>query len=156
MKKRILGFLTLSLFTILNVSAQETFKVMFYNLLNYPLKTAVAYPEDDLELILSDYHSDLFLVCELNNITSASKILNITKTAINRNFEMITAPTSEHMINKANIIYIPKSYQVYRNNGLSANSDYIQQFDVLDLPNGLCFLGFPNQNIKLLKFMISN
>ncbi|WP_296384854.1 T9SS type A sorting domain-containing protein [Winogradskyella sp.] len=90
MKKKILGFLVISLLTILNVSAQETFKVMFYNLLNYPLETAVANREDDLEFILSDYQPDLFLVCELNNITGANNVLNITKTAINTNFEMAT------------------------------------------------------------------
>ena len=90
MKKKILGFFTLSLFTILNVSAQETFKVMFYNLLNYPLETAVANREDDLDFILSDYQPDLFLVCELNNITGATNVLNITRAAISPNFEMAT------------------------------------------------------------------
>jgi exonuclease III len=90
MKKNILGFFTISLLTILNVSAQETFKVMFYNLLNYPLETAVANREDDLEFILSDYQPDLFLVCELNNITGATNVLNITRTTINTNFEMAT------------------------------------------------------------------
>ncbi len=90
MKKKVLGFLTLSLFTVLNVSAQETFKVMFYNLLNYPEEIAFANREDDLELILSDYQPDLFLVCELNDNTGANTILNITKTTINANFEMAT------------------------------------------------------------------
>ena len=90
MKNKTLVCLVLCLFTILNVSAQETFKVMFYNLLNYPNETAVANREDDLEFILSDYQPDLFLVCELNNITGANTILNITKTTINPNFEMAT------------------------------------------------------------------
>ncbi len=90
MKKRILGFLTISLLTILNVSAQETFKVMFYNLLNYPLETAVANREDDLELILSEYQPDLFLVCELNNSTGANNVLNITRSQISPNFNMAT------------------------------------------------------------------
>ncbi len=90
MKKKILGFLTLGLCAILNVSAQETVKVMFYNLLNYPLETAVANREADLEFILSDYQPDLFLVCELNDVTGANNVLDITRTAISPNFEMAT------------------------------------------------------------------
>ncbi len=90
MKKKILVFLILCICTILNVSAQETFKVMFYNLLNYPEEDAVPNREDDLEFILSDYQPDLFLVCELNTITGANNVLNITKTAVNSDFEMAT------------------------------------------------------------------
>lgn len=90
MKKKLLGFLTVILLTQINVSAQETFKVMFYNLLNYPLEDAVPNREDDLEFILSDYQPDLFLVCELNNSTGANNVLNITKTAISSNYEMAT------------------------------------------------------------------
>ena len=90
MKKKILGFLTVMLLTILNVSAQETFKVMFYNLLNYPLEDAVPNRENDLEFILNDYQPDLFLVCELNNITGATNVLNIARTAISQNIEMAT------------------------------------------------------------------
>lgn len=90
MKKKAFSFFIIGLLTILNVSAQETFKVMFYNLLNYPLEDAVPNREDDLEFILSDYQPDLFLVCELNNITGANNVLNITRTAMNSNFEMAT------------------------------------------------------------------
>ncbi len=75
---------------MLSVSAQETFKVMFYNLLNYPIEDAVPNREDDLEFILSDYQPDLFLVCELNTITGANTVLDITRSAINSNFEMAT------------------------------------------------------------------
>ena len=90
MKKKRLGFLVVMLLTILNVSAQETFKVMFYNLLNYPLEDAVPNREDDLDFILSDYQPDLFLVCELNNSTGADNVLDITRTAITSNYEMAT------------------------------------------------------------------
>ncbi|MBC3847085.1 hypothetical protein H8K90_11885 [Winogradskyella echinorum] len=90
MKKNYFGFLFIGLLFSLNVSAQETFKVMFYNLLNYPLETAVANREDDLELILSGYQPDLFLVCEINNITGATNVLNITRNTISPNFEMAT------------------------------------------------------------------
>jgi exonuclease III len=90
MKKNLFSFYILCLFSLLNVSAQETFKVMFYNLLNYPLEDAVPNREQDLEFILSDYQPDLFLVCELNNVAGANTILNITKSAISTNFEMAT------------------------------------------------------------------
>lgn len=90
MKKKRLGFLLVMLLTMLNVSAQETFKVIFYNLLNYPLEDAVPNREDDLEFILSDYQPDLFLVCELNNSKGAYNVLGITRTAINSNYEMAT------------------------------------------------------------------
>ncbi|APY06910.1 hypothetical protein BWZ20_00725 [Winogradskyella sp. J14-2] len=63
---------------------------MFYNLLNYPLEDAVPNREDDLAFILADYQPDLFLVCELNNITGANNVLNITRSAVNANFEMAT------------------------------------------------------------------
>ncbi|WP_282043440.1 T9SS type A sorting domain-containing protein [Winogradskyella flava] len=90
MKKKIIGFFAISLLTILSVSAQETLKVMFYNLLNYPLEDAVPNREVDLEFILADYQPDLFLVCELNNVTGANNVLNITRTAISSNYEMAT------------------------------------------------------------------
>ncbi|MAX69655.1 MAG: hypothetical protein CMC76_00920 [Flavobacteriaceae bacterium] len=63
---------------------------MFYNLLNYPLETAVPNREQDLQFILSDYQPDLFLVCELNNSSGANNILNITRNAISTDFEMAT------------------------------------------------------------------
>lgn len=90
MKKKFTSFLIIMLFTFTNVSAQETVKVMFYNLLNYPLETAVPNRIIDLSYILSDYQPDLFLVCELNNITGAIDVLNTLKSAINSNFEMAT------------------------------------------------------------------
>ena len=90
MKKKITVFFTVCLCSIVSISAQETFKVMFYNLLNYPLEDAVPNREADLEYILADYQPDLFMVCELNNITGATNVLNITRTAINSNFEMAT------------------------------------------------------------------
>ncbi len=90
MKKKNLGFFIIALFTLTSISAQETVKVMFYNLLNYPLEDAVPNRLTDLSYILSDYEPDLFLVCELNNSTGANDVLNTTKSAINSNFEMAT------------------------------------------------------------------
>ena len=90
MKKKILSCLTVIVLFNFNLSGQETFKVMFYNLLNYPDETGVPNREDDLEFILSDYQPDLFLVCELNNSAGANTILNVTRTALNSDFEMAT------------------------------------------------------------------
>ncbi|WP_179020356.1 T9SS type A sorting domain-containing protein [Winogradskyella forsetii] len=90
MKKKILGFFTLICLAFSHISAQETVKVMFYNLLNYPLEDAVPNRIDDLSFILNDYQPDLFLVCELNNISGAIDILNTAKSAISSNFEMAT------------------------------------------------------------------
>ena len=88
MKKKIIGCFLLACMFWIDVSGQETFKVMFYNLLNYPLEDAVPNRENDLEFILSDYQPDLFLVCELNNSTGANNVLNITRSSISANYEM--------------------------------------------------------------------
>lgn len=90
MKKKILGFLTLSLCTVLNVSAKETFKVVFYNLSNYPPETAVSNRKAGLERLRSDDRPEVFLVCEWNSVTGATNVLDITRTSINPNFEMAT------------------------------------------------------------------
>lgn len=90
MKKKFLSFFIITLFTLSHISGQETVKVMFYNLLNYPLEDAVPNRLTDLSYILSDYQPDLFLVCELNNISGAIDVLNTTQSAIHPNFEMAT------------------------------------------------------------------
>ncbi|MUU77541.1 T9SS type A sorting domain-containing protein [Winogradskyella endarachnes] len=90
MKKKIFGFFTLMSLSLSIVSAQETFKVMFYNLLNYPLEDAVPNRINDLAYIINDYQPDLFLVCELNNLSGAIDVLNVTKSEISSDFEMAT------------------------------------------------------------------
>ncbi|OUR97678.1 hypothetical protein A9Q86_15810 [Flavobacteriales bacterium 33_180_T64] len=59
-----------------SLSAQENFKLMFYNVLNFPLEDAVPNRLQYLELVLNDYRPDLFMVCELNNETGANTILS--------------------------------------------------------------------------------
>ncbi len=66
--------------------SQETFKVMFYNLLNFPLQEPLSRIQH-LEIILNDYQPDIFMVCELNNAEGALGILNIMQ-EINANYEM--------------------------------------------------------------------
>lgn len=114
MKKTFLLFSVIALIAI-NCSAQENFKVMFYNLLNYPLEDAVPNREVDLEVTLSDYQPDLFLVCELNNSEGANNILSITRSAISSDFEMATyvSNTSDDFIgdqnNLQNLLYYNSS-----------------------------------------------
>ncbi|WP_370392124.1 hypothetical protein [uncultured Winogradskyella sp.] len=90
MKKKWIGYVIVGLLSITLGSAQESFKVMFYNLLNYPLEDAVPNREENLAFILSDYQPDLFMVCELNNVTGANTILDITRNTISPDFEMAT------------------------------------------------------------------
>ncbi|RCW92385.1 hypothetical protein [Winogradskyella arenosi] len=94
MKKKILGTLLIFLWSITLVSAQETVKVMFYNLLNFPSENAVSNRITDLAYILSDYQPDLFLVCELNTFEGATAILGATQTSIDANFQMATFVTN--------------------------------------------------------------
>jgi len=64
--------------------SQETFKTMFYNLLNFPDQSSSKLL--DLEIILDVYRPDLFMVCELNNQTGADAILNSLQ-SINANYQ---------------------------------------------------------------------
>ncbi len=73
--KKLVGF-TFALLMLQSLSAQENFKLMFYNLLNFPLEDAVPNRLQYLELILDDYRPDLFMVCELNNESGGNTILN--------------------------------------------------------------------------------
>lgn len=84
--------LTLGLSLCLN--AQSSFKVMFYNLLNYPTETTFPERDTDLEAILSDYQPDLFLVCELNNEAGANNILSITQNTIRPEYAMANFVTN--------------------------------------------------------------
>ncbi|WP_250432573.1 endonuclease/exonuclease/phosphatase family protein [Hanstruepera flava] len=76
---------------ILNITigfSQETFNIMFYNLLNFPLEDAVPNRLNDLEIILADYNPDIFMVCELNNEEGANTILQLIQDRVNPDFEM--------------------------------------------------------------------
>ena len=87
MKKKIFGCFLLACMFWIDVSGQETFKVMFYNLLNYPLEDAVPNREDDLEFILSDYQPDLFLfwlstILPVNNAEPVAEPVTAFKASI--------------------------------------------------------------------------
>ena len=80
---------TISLLLIgFSVFSQETFKTMFYNVLNYPIQ-APANRIQHLDVILNDYQPDLFMICELNTEAGADVILQ-TLQNINPNYQRAT------------------------------------------------------------------
>ncbi len=75
----------LAFFNIYIAFGQTTIKTMFYNLLNYP----TAPPQNRnliLKEILNSYEPDIFMVCELENATSANDILINSLNDINKNY----------------------------------------------------------------------
>jgi hypothetical protein len=63
-------------FCSLTIQAQENFRVMFYNVLNYPLQQPDSRIQN-LITIAEDFNPDIFMACEINNQTGANNILNI-------------------------------------------------------------------------------
>ncbi len=84
MKKKLIYLLVIILASSSKTVAQETFKTMFYNVLNFPLQDASKV--DELGTIVSAYNPDLFMICELNNIQGANSILSELQ-SINPNYE---------------------------------------------------------------------
>lgn len=82
------SILILALIFSTNIYSQETYKTMFYNLLNFPLQEPANDRLSNLEFIVNDYQPDLFMVCELNNISGANDILYMLQQRINPNFAM--------------------------------------------------------------------
>ena len=75
-KKELFTLLCLCLIGWHSCFGQETFKVMFYNVLNFP-DQAPASRIDNLENIMTDYQPDLFMVCEINTIQGSNTILSM-------------------------------------------------------------------------------
>src|SRR5690606_6702436 len=84
--------------------AQENFKVMFYNLLNFPLETNVSNRIQYLDQTLNAYQPDLFMVCELNNISGANAILQVLHGRVSEDFRsaVFTLNTSDDSIGDQN------------------------------------------------------
>jgi hypothetical protein len=89
MIKKLSLLLFACMFSIPSLFAQTDFKLMFYNVLNFPLEDAVPDRLQYLELVLDDYRPDVFMVCELNNETGANTILSSLQ-AINPNYQSAT------------------------------------------------------------------
>lgn len=87
MKKKLVALLVIFITSFNGITAQETFKTMFYNVLNFPLQSASKI--DELGTIVSAYNPDLFMVCELNNVQGADLILTELQ-EINPNYQRAT------------------------------------------------------------------
>ena len=66
--------------------SQETFKAMFYNVLNFPLQQPASRIQH-LDVVLNDYLPDLFMICELNTEAGANTILQ-TMQFINQDYQL--------------------------------------------------------------------
>lgn len=88
MKKNTYLAIIIYIVNLFTCFSQETFKTMFYNLLNFPLENAVPNRIQDLNFILNEYRPDLFMVCELNNIDGANTILDVLQ-SINPNYQSV-------------------------------------------------------------------
>ncbi len=71
--------------TCFSVFSQETFKTMFYNVLNFPIQIPASRIQQ-LDIILNDYQPDLFMICELNNEDGANTILQSLQ-SFNANYQ---------------------------------------------------------------------
>ena len=103
MIRKLVLLLVLTGFNLNGLFAQETFKVMFYNLLNFPLQDVPADRIQYLEVVLSDYQPDLFMVCELNSEEASNDILSMMQT-INPNYSraVFISNTSDDYIGDQN------------------------------------------------------
>jgi hypothetical protein len=86
MIKKFILFVASCALSVTSLFGQTDFKLMFYNVLNFPLEDAVPNRLTSLELILGDYRPDIFMVCELNNEVGATTFLSSLQ-AINPNCE---------------------------------------------------------------------
>jgi hypothetical protein len=89
MIKKLILFVSLCVASVSTLCAQTDIKLMFYNVLNFPLEDAVPNRINDLSFILNDYRPDVFMVCELNNESGANTILDALQ-LINPNYQSAT------------------------------------------------------------------
>jgi len=83
-KRVVITLITVCLFANALFS-QENIKMMFYNVLNYPLQEPASRIQD-LGVIIDDYRPDVFMICELNNEEGANNILNVMQ-ALNADYK---------------------------------------------------------------------
>ena len=85
MNKRVVITLIAVCFFANNLFSQENIKMMFYNVLNYPIQEPASRIQD-LGVIIDDYRPDVFMICELNNEEGANNILNVIQ-ALNADYK---------------------------------------------------------------------
>lgn len=104
MKKKIQIISMLCMMITHSLFSQENFKLMFYNLLNFPLETNVPNRIDYLEQTLNTYKPDIFMVCELNNVYGGNAILQVLQDIISEDYRsaVFTSNTSDDEIGNQN------------------------------------------------------
>jgi endonuclease/exonuclease/phosphatase family metal-dependent hydrolase len=76
-------------FSVSFLSAQNTIKLMSYNLLHYPSGTNLD-RKGDLRYIIDTYEPDIFMVCELESETGSDEILNYCLNDTGNNYAAAT------------------------------------------------------------------
>lgn len=104
MKRKIQILSMLCMMITHSLFSQENFKLMFYNLLNFPLETNVPNRIDYLEQTLNTYKPDIFMVCELNNVYGGNAILQVLQDIISEDYRsaVFTSNTSDDEIGNQN------------------------------------------------------
>src|SRR5690554_4066014 len=104
MKRKIQIISMLGMMITHSLFSQENFKLMFYNLLNFPLDTNVPNRIDYLEQTLNTYKPDIFMVCELNNVYGGNAILQVLQDLISEDYRsaVFATNTSDDQIGNQN------------------------------------------------------
>lgn len=125
--------------------SQENFKLMFYNLLNFPLETNVPNRIDYLEQTLNTYKPDIFMVCELNNVYGGNAILQVLQDRISEDYRsaVFTSNTSDDEIGNQNDL---QNLIFYDNSKFILESQHVVQTLYRDFNHYKLKLNSVNQN----------
>ena len=145
MKRKIQIISMLCMMITHSLFSQENFKLMFYNLLNFPLETNVPNRIDYLEQTLNTYKPDIFMVCELNNVYGGNAILQVLQDRISEDYRsaVFTSNTSDDEIGNQNDL---QNLIFYDNSKFILESQHIVQTLYRDFNHYKLKLNSVNQN----------
>lgn len=145
MKKKIQIISMLCMMITHSLFSQENFKLMFYNLLNFPLETNVPNRIDYLEQTLNTYKPDIFMVCELNNVYGGNAILQVLQDRISEDYRsaVFTSNTSDDEIGNQNDL---QNLIFYDNSKFILESQHVVQTLYRDFNHYKLKLNSVNQN----------
>ncbi|WP_370101880.1 T9SS type A sorting domain-containing protein [Xanthomarina gelatinilytica] len=145
MKRKIQILSMLCMMITNSLFSQENFKLMFYNLLNFPLDTNVPNRIDYLEQTLNTYKPDIFMVCELNNVYGGNAILQVLQDRISEDYRsaVFTSNTSDDEIGNQNDL---QNLIFYDNSKFILESQHIVQTLYRDFNHYKLKLNSVNQN----------
>jgi len=145
MKRKIQILSMLCMMITHSLFSQENFKLMFYNLLNFPLETNVPNRIDYLEQTLNTYKPDIFMVCELNNVYGGNAILQVLQDRISEDYRsaVFTSNTSDDEIGNQNDL---QNLIFYDNSKFILESQHIVQTLYRDFNHYKLKLNSVNQN----------